>query len=69
MGVIDVHSDFIEPPELVRDRILHAAKLVDNQNRLYVSPDCGLRTRTWKISFQKLKNMVMGAKLAKKYLK
>lgn len=69
LGVIDVHTDFIEPPELVRDRILHAVKLVGDPSRIYVSTDCGLRTRSWEISFQKLKNMVLGAKLARQSLK
>jgi len=69
LGVIDVHTDFVEPPELVRDRILHAAKVVGDQSRIYVSTDCGLRTRTWKTSFRKLKNMVKGAELARRALK
>jgi 5-methyltetrahydropteroyltriglutamate--homocysteine methyltransferase len=68
LGVIDVHTDFIEPPELVRDRIFHAAKIVGDPNRIYVSTDCGLRTRTWEVSFAKLKNMVLGAELARKAL-
>jgi len=68
LGVIDVHTDFIEPPELVRDRILHVAEMIDDPTRIYVSTDCGLRTRTWEISFQKLKNMVLGAELARKAL-
>jgi len=69
LGVIDVHTDFIEPPELVRDRILHVAKMIGDFGRVYVSPDCGLRTRTWEVSFQKLRNMVLGAELARKALK
>jgi len=69
LGVIDVHTDFAEPPELVRDRILHVAKVIGEPGRVYVSTDCGLRTRTWETSFQKLKNMVLGAQLARKGLK
>lgn len=69
LGVIDVHTDFIEPPKLVRDRILHVAKIIDDPSRIYVSTDCGLRTRTWEISFQKLKSMVLGAELARETLK
>ncbi len=68
LGVIDVHTDFIEPPELVRDRILYAAKVIGDPERIYASTDCGLRTRTWEVSFQKLKNMVFGADLARKVL-
>ena len=68
LGVIDVHTDFIEPPELVRDRILHAAKIIKDPHRIYASTDCGLRTRSWTVSFQKLKNLVSGAELARKAL-
>jgi 5-methyltetrahydropteroyltriglutamate--homocysteine methyltransferase len=68
VGVIDVHTDFVEPPELVRDRILHVAKVIDDPGRISVSTDCGLRTRSWEISFQKLKNMVLGARLARNSL-
>ncbi|MEM3783725.1 MAG: hypothetical protein QXY88_01655 [Candidatus Bathyarchaeia archaeon] len=68
LGVIDVHTDFIEPPELVRDRILHAVNTIGDSSRIHVSTDCGLRTRTWEISFAKLKNMVLGAELARKML-
>jgi 5-methyltetrahydropteroyltriglutamate--homocysteine methyltransferase len=69
LGVIDVHADFIEPPELIRDRILHVAKIIGDPSRIHVSPDCGLRTRTWEVSFKKLKNMVLGAELARRNLK
>jgi len=69
LGVIDVHTDFIEPPELVRDRILHAVKVLGDPSRIYVSTDCGLRTRTWEVGFAKLKNMVLGAELARKALR
>ncbi|MGQ9538290.1 MAG: hypothetical protein ACUVTE_01700 [Candidatus Bathycorpusculaceae bacterium] len=68
LGVVDVHTDFIEPPELVRDRIIHAVKTIGDPSRIYVSTDCGLRTRTWEVSFAKLKNMVLGAELARKML-
>lgn len=63
LGVIDIHSNFIEPPELVRDRILHAASVLGPE-RIEVNTDCGLRTRTWEVSFQKLQNMVEGTRLA-----
>lgn len=68
LGVVDVHTNFVEPPELVRDRILHVVKIIGDPSRICVSTDCGLRTRTWEISFQKLKNMVLGAELARRVL-
>ena len=68
LGVLDVHVDDIEPPELIRDRILYATKMADDPNLIHVNPDCGLRTRTREISFSKLKSMVTGTKMAKKKL-
>ncbi|MBI2675386.1 MAG: hypothetical protein HYX24_02935 [Candidatus Aenigmarchaeota archaeon] len=64
LGVIDVHNNFIEPRELVRDRILYAARILDPE-RIFVNPDCGLRTRSWDIAFSKLRNMAEGAGLAR----
>ncbi len=58
IGVIDVHTDFIEPVNLIRDRILFALNIVDDPNKIFVAPDCGLRTRSWKVAFKKLRNMV-----------
>ncbi len=67
LGVIDIHTNFIEPPELVRDRILYAARVLGPE-RIEVNTDCGLRTRTWEVSLGKLKNMVEGTRLAEEAL-
>jgi 5-methyltetrahydropteroyltriglutamate--homocysteine methyltransferase len=67
LGVIDIHTDFIEPPELVRDRVLHAASVLGPE-RIEVNTDCGLRTRSWEVSYEKLVNMVEGARLAEEAL-
>jgi len=64
-GFIDVHTDYVETPELVRDRILYVADLVGKE-KVWVSPDCGLRTRSWDIAYQKLVNLVKGKEQAKK---
>jgi 5-methyltetrahydropteroyltriglutamate--homocysteine methyltransferase len=68
LGVIDIHTNFIESPELVRDRILYAADVFGGPERIHVTPDCGLRTRSWDVAYAKLKNMVEGVALAKKEL-
>lgn len=68
LGVLDVHTDFVESPELIRDRILYANKIIGDPSRIYIAPDCGLRTRTWEVAFDKLRNMVEGRELAKKSL-
>jgi 5-methyltetrahydropteroyltriglutamate--homocysteine methyltransferase len=68
LGVLDIHSDFIEPPELVRDRILYAVDVFADPSRIQVTPDCGLRTRSWDVAHRKLVNMVEGTQLAKAQL-
>lgn len=65
LGVLDVHTNFVEPPELVRDRILFAIDTLQDPQRIFVAPDCGLRTRSWDIAYQKLRNMVEGIHLAR----
>jgi len=69
VGVLDIHTDFIEPPELVRDRVLHAVEVFGDPARIHVIPDCGLRTRSWEVAFRKLQHLVAGVELAKKDLR
>lgn len=68
LGVLDIHTDFIEPPELVRDRILYAVEVFGDPARIQVTPDCGLRTRSWDVAHRKLVNMVEGTRMAKEAL-
>jgi 5-methyltetrahydropteroyltriglutamate--homocysteine methyltransferase len=65
LGVLDIHTDFIEPPELVRDRILYSVEVFGDPALVHVTPDCGLRTRSWDVAYEKLRNMVAGVELAK----
>ena len=79
LGVIHVHDfsgkpgngassegrNLIETPELVRDRILVANKILKNPGRISVNPDCGLRTRSWDITYKKLSSLSKGASLAR----
>lgn len=68
LGVLDIHVDKVETPELVRDRILRAAEVLEDPARIRVNPDCGLRTRSLDISYQKLTNMSEGAAMAREVL-
>jgi 5-methyltetrahydropteroyltriglutamate--homocysteine methyltransferase len=68
LGVLDIHSDFIESPELVRDRVLYAVKVFGDPKRIHVTPDCGLRTRSWTVAYEKLRNMTAGVDLAREQL-
>ena len=65
LGVADVHVDTIETPELIQDRIEYATKILGDPARIYVNPDCGLRTRSWDVAYSKLCNIVKGAELAR----
>jgi 5-methyltetrahydropteroyltriglutamate--homocysteine methyltransferase len=69
LGVLDIHSDFIESPELVRDRVLYAVKVFGDPARIHVTPDCGLRTRSWRVAFDKLRSMTAGVQLARQELR
>ncbi len=69
IGVTDVHVDDVESPELVRDRILYASKALGDPTKIYVNPDCGLRTRTRTVAFNKIRSLVQGAELARQKLK
>lgn len=64
LGVINVHSNFIPSPELIRDRTLYGASVLGPEHIL-VNPDCGLRTRSWEIAFEMLSCMTKGAELAR----
>jgi 5-methyltetrahydropteroyltriglutamate--homocysteine methyltransferase len=66
LGITDIHSDFIESPELIRDRILYAINVLGDPALVNPSPDCGLRTRTWDVAHQKLVNQTKGTRLAEK---
>lgn len=68
LGVTDIHTDFLESPELVRDRILYAVRLLGDPKLVDPTPDCGLRTRTWEVAFKKLQATAAGARLAEHLL-
>ncbi|MDR7518749.1 MAG: uroporphyrinogen decarboxylase family protein [Armatimonadota bacterium] len=67
LGVVDVHTDVLETPEEIRDKLLDAAAVLGAE-RIWANPDCGLRTRTWEVAFAKLVNLVEGARLAREAL-
>lgn len=58
IGVTDVHVDYVEPVQLIEDRIRYAIGAIGDPEMIRVNPDCGLRTRSREIGYAKLKNMV-----------
>ncbi|MGH3097499.1 MAG: hypothetical protein ACRDMV_16065 [Streptosporangiales bacterium] len=59
LGVIDVKSGEIEPPDLVAERVRKALQVVP-ADRLVVNPDCGLRHLPPPVARAKLRAMVAG---------
>ncbi|KFJ88373.1 5-methyltetrahydropteroyltriglutamate--homocysteine methyltransferase [Vibrio sp. OY15] len=60
-GVYDIHSPNIPTEEWIEGLIKKAAEKIPAQ-RLWVNPDCGLKTRNWKETEAALANLVSAAK-------
>lgn len=57
VGVLDIHSHEIETKNQVKAGIEKALEVFD-PDLVYIGPDCGLKTRTWEESREKLAVMV-----------
>lgn len=57
LGVLDVHSHAIESTEQVKDRVMRAVRVLP-ADRLWVDPDCGLKTRTPEEAIGKMRAMM-----------
>ncbi len=68
LGVTSVHDSLTETPQLVRDRVLHAVDIIGDPAKIYPSPDCGLRTRSWGDAYDKLAATAEGTQLARQVL-
>ncbi|GDY27076.1 5-methyltetrahydropteroyltriglutamate--homocysteine methyltransferase [Agarivorans sp. Toyoura001] len=60
-GVYDIHSPNIPSIADIKGLIDKAAEWIPHQ-RLWVNPDCGLKTRNWEETEAALKNMVLATK-------
>jgi 5-methyltetrahydropteroyltriglutamate--homocysteine methyltransferase len=61
-GVYDIHSPNIPTQQHIVQLMRKAAERIP-AGRLWVNPDCGLKTRAWKEVIPALRNMVAAAKL------
>jgi 5-methyltetrahydropteroyltriglutamate--homocysteine methyltransferase len=61
-GVYDIHSPNIPPQEQVITLMSKAAERIPAE-RLWVNPDCGLKTRQWEEVIPALRNMVSAAEI------
>ena len=60
LGVLDVHSHAVESPAEVKARIMRGVDVL-SRDRIWVDPDCGLKTRTVEEARGKLAAMVAAA--------
>lgn len=60
-GVYDIHSPNIPDSEQIRSLMIKAAERIPAE-RLWVNPDCGLKTRQWEEVRPALKSMVAAAR-------
>jgi 5-methyltetrahydropteroyltriglutamate--homocysteine methyltransferase len=60
-GVVDVHSHMVEPESLIRERI-EKALTIFAPSKLFIDPDCGLKTRSVEEAKAKLRNMTAAAR-------
>ncbi len=67
VGVIDVKDDAVETPDVVAERIRQALRSIPAE-RMYVSPDCGMKFMPRDRAFAKLKAMVEGTRIVREEL-
>jgi len=60
-GVWDIHSPRVPSREEMRTLLGKAAEVID-PDRLWVNPDCGLKTRDWEETRRSLENLVAAAR-------
>ncbi|MDZ4278035.1 MAG: methionine synthase [Dehalococcoidia bacterium] len=66
-GVIDVHTHELETVEQVKAGIKRGLDVLP-PDRLYIDPDCGLKTRTWDEAAAKLRVMMDGVRQVRREL-
>jgi len=67
VGLIDVKNTWIEPPELVAERLRLTLQFVDPE-RVHATPDCGFSQTARHLACQKLARLVEGVKMVRKEL-
>ncbi len=62
-GIVDARNTRLEPPRQIADAVRRISEIVPPE-RLYVNPSCGLEYVPREVAFEKLKNLVEGARRA-----
>ena len=66
-GVFDIHSPRVPSTQEMTNLLTKAIKNI-NKDKIWVNPDCGLKTRGWPETISALQNMVLAAKNLRKSL-
>ncbi|MDV3244193.1 MAG: hypothetical protein LYZ66_03310 [Nitrososphaerales archaeon] len=70
VGVVHVHTDKLPSVGTVKDRVLYAAKAAGvGPEKVFVTPDCGLRTRSPEVAYAMLGLVVAGAEAARRAIR
>jgi 5-methyltetrahydropteroyltriglutamate--homocysteine methyltransferase len=64
LGIWDIHSPRVPAPAEMLDLLGRALSVLD-PDRVWVNPDCGLKTRSWDEVMPALGNMVQAARVAR----
>lgn len=67
VGLVDVKNTWIEPPELVADRLRQVLKYIEPE-RVHVTPDCGFSQTARYVAVKKLASMVEGVQIVRREL-
>jgi 5-methyltetrahydropteroyltriglutamate--homocysteine methyltransferase len=67
VGLVDVKNTWIEPPQLVAERLRTVLKYIEPE-RVHVTPDCGFSQTARSIAVKKLANMIEGVRLVRREL-
>jgi 5-methyltetrahydropteroyltriglutamate--homocysteine methyltransferase len=68
VGLVDVKNTWIEPPELVAQRLRQVLQVVEPE-RVHVTPDCGFSQTARFIACKKLASMVQGVEIVRRELR
>jgi 5-methyltetrahydropteroyltriglutamate--homocysteine methyltransferase len=65
VGLVDVKNTWIEPPELVAERLRAVLKYIEPE-RVHVTPDCGFSQTARYVAQKKLASMVEGVRIVRR---
>jgi 5-methyltetrahydropteroyltriglutamate--homocysteine methyltransferase len=67
VGLVDVKNTWVEPPELVAERLRQVLRHIEPE-RVQATPDCGFSQTARFIACRKLASMVQGIRMVRREL-